>query len=388
MDFRPSEDHAAIRGAVREMMRAFPDAYWSEHDETHTYPEEFYRAFADAGFLGTAIPEALGGSGLGIVEAGLVLMEVAASGAAMNGASAVHIGMFGINPVVKHGTDAMRSAHVPHVVSGDTRVCLSVSEPDLGTDVSNIRTRAVRDGDGYVITGRKTWLTTASESHRVLILTRTAPRAREGNPYHGLTMFFSELRHAELDIRPIRKMGRNAVTTNEVVFDGYRVPASDMVGEEGRAFKLLLDGLNPERILVAFEAIGVGRAALAKAVTYTKDRTVFGRAIGSNQAVQFPLTDAAMRLDAAELMAMKAGWLYDNGLPCGPEASMAKFLAAEAGFMAADRAMQAMGGYGYASEFHVERYFREARLLRITPISENMILSYLGEQVLGMPKTY
>jgi acyl-CoA dehydrogenase len=388
MDFGLLPEHDDIRHSVRELMRAFPDSYWAEKDSALEYPSEFYRAFADAGYLGTAIPLEYGGSGLGILEAGLVLGEVAASGAALNGASAVHISIFGINPVIKHGTEEMRRHALPAIVRGDLKVCLSVSEPDLGTDISNIKTTARPVDGGYAINGRKTWLTTAAESHKVLILTRTSPRDESRNPYDGLTMFFSDLPHKFLDIRPIDKMGRNAVTTYEVVFDNMIVPAEDMVGAEGKGFKLLLDGLNPERILAAFEGIGIGRAALAKAVTYAQERRVYSRAIGQNQGVQFPLADVAMRLDAAELMTMKAAWLYDNGKPCGEEASMAKFLAAEAGFQATDRALQTLGGFGYASEFHVERYFREARLLRVTPISENMILAYLSEHKLGLPKSY
>ena len=388
MDFGLLPEHDDIRHSVRELMRAFPDSYWAEKDSAHEYPSEFFRAFADAGYLGTAIPLEYGGSGLGILEAGLVLGEVAASGAALNGASAVHISIFGINPVIKHGTEEMRRHALPAIVRGDLKVCLSVSEPDLGTDISNIKTTARPVDGGYAINGRKTWLTTAAESHKVLILTRTSPRDESRNPYDGLTMFFSDLPHKFLDIRPIDKMGRNAVTTYEVVFDNMIVPAEGMVGAEGKGFKLLLDGLNPERILAAFEGIGIGRAALAKAVTYAQERRVYSRAIGQNQGVQFPLADVAMRLDAAELMTMKAAWLYDNGKPCGEEASMAKFLAAEAGFQATDRALQTLGGFGYASEFHVERYFREARLLRVTPISENMILAYLSEHKLGLPKSY
>lgn len=388
MDFTANSDHEAIRTSVRELMKAFPDSYWADKDEAHAFPHEFYDAFAAAGFLGTVIPEEYGGSGLGIVEAGIVLSEVAASGAAMNGASAVHISIFGINPVIKHGSEAMKRAALPRLVSGDMHVCFSVSEPDLGTDISRIRTVARREGDEYVINGRKTWLTKAAESEKVLILTRTKPIEESRNGYEGLTLFFTDLQKHAVDIRPIKKMGRNAVTSNEVAIDNMRVPATDRVGEEGQGFKLLLDGLNPERILVAFEAVGVGRAALRCAVNYARERVVFGRPIGQNQAVQFPLADIAMRLDAAELMTMKAAWLYDNGLPCGPEAAMAKFLAGEAAFQAADRAMQTHGGFGYASEYNVERYFREARMLRFTPISENMILAYLSEHVLKLPKSY
>jgi acyl-CoA dehydrogenase len=388
MDFRPSDDHEQIRRAVRAVMADFPDDYWMRKDEAHEYPWEFHEAFSAAGFLGTAIPVEYGGSGLGITECAIVLSEVAASGAAMNGASAVHISMFGINPVVVHGSDEMRRRDLPQVASGAMHVCFSVSEPHLGTDITQVRTTAVRDGDGFVINGRKVWMTKAGESQKVLLLTRTTPLEACRKPTDGMTLFFTDIDRTRMEMRPIRKMGRNAVTSWEVFIDDLRVPASDMVGPEGRGFHCLLDGLNPERILAAAGAIGVGRAALRRAVDYARERVVYGRPIGQNQGIQFPLADSLCRLDAAELVTMQAAWLYDNGLPCGPQASMAKYLAGEASFEAADRALQTHGGMGYACEYHVERYFREARLLRVSPIGENMILSYLSEHVLGLPKSY
>lgn len=388
MNFHPQAEHEAIRTAIRALMQDFPDEYWSAKDQAHEFPWDFYEAMAKGGWLGTAIPQEYGGSGLGVAEAGIVLSEVAASGATMNGASAIHISMFGINPVIKHGHDAMRREWVPRVVSGEVHVCFGVSEPDLGTDIARVRTRAVRQGDHYVVDGRKTWLTKASESQKILLLARTTPIEECRRPIDGLSLFFTDLQKDKVTIRPILKMGRHAVQSNEVAIDGMRVPVEDRLGEEGRGFHYLLDGINPERILVAMEAVGVGRAALRRAVQYAKDRTVYERPIGQNQGVQFPLADAMCRLDAAELVSQRAAWLYDQGQPCGPEASMAKYLAGEAAFVAADRAMQTHGGFGYAAEMHVERYFREARLLRITPISENMILSYLSEHVLGLPKSY
>ncbi len=388
MDFHPNAEHDAIRTAVRAVMQDFPDDYWSEKDQAHAFPWEFYAAMAQGGWLGTAIPTEYGGSGLGVTEAGIVLGEVAACGGTMNAASAIHISMFGINPVIKHGHEAMRREWVPRVVSGEVHVCFGVSEPDLGTDIARVRTRAVRQGDHYVVDGRKTWLTKASESQKVLLLARTTPIEECRRPIDGLSLFFTDLQKDKVTIRPILKMGRHAVASNEVAIDGMRVPVEDRLGEEGRGFHYLLDGINPERILVAMEAVGVGRAALRRAVQYAKDRVVYERPIGKNQGVQFPLADALCRLEAAELVSLRAAWLYDQGMPCGPEASMAKYLAGEAAFQAADRAMQTHGGFGYAAEMHVERYFREARLLRITPISENMILSYLAEHVLGLPKSY
>jgi acyl-CoA dehydrogenase len=388
MEFSVNRDHEAIKGSVQSLMQSFPDKYWLEKDERHEYPVEFYDAFAAAGFVGVAIPEEYGGSGLGIAEAGLVLREVCASGAGLNGASAVHLSIFGINPVVKHGSPEMRQNYLPRVVSGELNVCFGVTEPDAGTDTTKITTRATRRGDKYIVNGRKTWLTKAGQCQKVLLLTRTTPLEECKRRTDGMTLFLANLDPASVTINPIRKMGRNAVASNDVFFDDLEVPVEDRVGEEGRGFQYLLDGLNPERILVSFEAIGVGEAALQRAVKYAGERKVFGRAIGQNQGIQFPLADSYARLLAAELVAQKAAWLYDNGHPCGNEAGIAKFLAGEAGFQAADRAVQTHGGFGYAAEFHVERLFREARLMRIAPISENLILAQIAERVFSLPRSY
>ena len=388
MNFEPNPDHEAIRQGVRSLMARFPDAYWLGKDERHEYPNEFYDAFAASGFLGIAIPESYGGSGLGVTEAAWVLHEVCASGAGLNGASSVHISMFGVNPVIKHGSEAMRQKYIPRVVSGELNVCFGVTEPDAGTDTTRITTRAVRKGDHYVINGRKTWMTKAAESQKVLLLTRTTPLAECKRRTDGMTLFFADLDPAHVTIKPIRKLGRHAVASNDVFIDDLVVPVEDRVGEEGQGFKYLLDGLNPERVLVAFEAIGIGRAALSRASKYACDRQVFGRPIGQNQGIQLPLADSFARLAGAELAAQKAAWLYDNGHPCGTEANIAKFLAGEAGYQAADRAVQTLGGFGYAAEFHVERLFRESRLMRIAPISENLILAQIAEHVLGLPRSY
>jgi acyl-CoA dehydrogenase len=388
VDFCANSDHEAISDAVRALMRAFPDSYWLKKDQKHEYPVEFYNAFAEAGMLGIAIPEEYGGSGLGIAEAGLVLHDVCQTGAGLNGASAVHLSMFGINPVVKHGSDAMRKKYIPKVVSGELNVCFGVTEPDAGTDTTRITTRAVRTGDSYLINGRKTWLTKAGQCQKVLLLTRTTPLEECAKRTDGMTLFLADLDPAAVTISPIPKLGRHAVASNDVFFDNLEVSVDDRVGEEGSGFKYLLDGLNPERILVSFEAIGVGRAALNRAVAYAGDRKVFGRPIGQNQGIQLPLADSYARLAAAELMTQKAAWLHDNNLPCGTEANTAKFLAGEAGFQAADRAVQTHGGFGYAAEFVVERMFRESRLMRIAPISENLILAQIAEHVLGLPRSY
>jgi len=388
MDFNYSVDQENIRRAIQSLTKDFPDQYWMECDLAHEFPWAFYKAIAKAGYIGLVIPEAYGGSGLGITEAGIVLSEIAASGAAINGASAIHLSIFGINPVVKHGSEEMKRKYLPQLISGELHVCFGVTEPDAGTDTTRITTMAVRKGDRYIINGKKVWLTKAGDSQKVLLLTRTTPLSECKKRTDGMTLFFADLDPSAVTIRPISKMGRNAVASNEVFFDNLSVPASDVVGEEGRGFYHLLDGLNPERILVAYEGVGVGRAALRRATQYANERSVFGRKIGQNQGIQFPLADSLARLHAAELVAQHAAWLYDSGQPCGPEANMAKYLAGEAAFQAADRAVQVHGGYGYASEFHVERYFREARLLRIAPISENLILAGLAEHVLGLPRSY
>lgn len=388
MDFGLSEDQESIRTAVRELAAGFDDEYWSERDARHEFPWDFYRAFAEAGWLGIAIPEEYGGGGLGIVEAGLLLQEVAASGAAMNGCSPMHLSIFGINVVVKHGSEELRRKVLPGIVSGDLHVCFAVTEPDAGTDTTRVRTRARRDGDSYVIDGRKVWITKAGDSQQMVLVTRTTPRDEVDRPTDGLTLFLVDIDPDHVDIRPISKMGRNAVASNEVVIDGLRVPLSARVGEEGSGFRYLLDGLNPERILLAHESVGIGRAALRRAVDYAGAREVFGRPIGQNQGIQFPLAQAAAQLEAGELLARKAAWMYDSGIACGPEANMAKLLCADAGFLAADRAVQTHGGMGYAREYHVERYFREARLMQIAPISQEMVLSYLAQHLLGLPRSY
>jgi acyl-CoA dehydrogenase len=388
MDFSLTPEQQEIQGAVRELAAKFDDEYWAARDARHEFPWDFYKAFADAGWLGIAIPEQYGGGGLGIAEAALLLQEVASSGAAMNGCSAMHLSIFGINIIVKHGSQELRDELLPAVVAGDLHVCFAVTEPDAGTDTTRISTTARRDGDSYVINGRKVWITKAGDSQKMVLLARTTPRDEAVRPTQGLTLFLVDVDRHHMDIRPIAKMGRNAVASNEVFIDDLRVPVSARIGDEGSGFRYLLDGLNPERILIAHEAVGIGRAALAKAIGYAKERQVFGRPIGQNQGIQFPLARSAAELDAAELLCRKAAWLYDQGLACSREANMAKFLAAEAGFAAADRAMQTHGGMGYAVEYHVERYFREARLMKIAPISQEMALSQIAHNELGLPKSY
>jgi len=388
MDFEITQEQQLIRDAVAKVCAGFPDEYWASCDREHRFPWDFYNAMAEAGWIGVAIPEAYGGSGRGITEASLVLETVAASGAAMNGASGLHLSIFGMHPVVKHGSEEMKQKYLPRVANGDLHVAFGVTEPNAGTDTSSISTFARRDGDHYLVRGRKVWTTKALDSERVLLLVRTTPRDQVARRTDGLTLLLAELQRPEVSISAIDKAGRNAVASCEVVYEDLPVAVTDRVGEEGKGFRYLLDGLNAERILVASEALGIGRAAMRRAVSYANERVVFDRPIGQNQGVAFPLGEAQMRLDAAELMIRKASWLLDQGLPCGAEANMAKWLAADAGYQAADQAMQTHGGFGYAKEYHVERYWREARLMRIAPISQEMILNYVTEHVLGLPRSY
>jgi acyl-CoA dehydrogenase len=382
------EDLALVREAVAGLCRQFDDTYWAACEAEHRFPWDFYRAMADGGWIGIAIPERFGGGGQGIRHAAAVLEEVAASGACMNGASAVHLSIFGMHPVVMHGDEAMKQRFLPSVADGSLHIAFGVTEPDAGTDTTRITTRAVRDGDHYVVNGRKVWTTKALEADRILLLTRTTPREQCARPTDGMTLFLVDRHAPGVDAVAISKMGRNAVASCETTYDDVRVPVEDRVGEEGRGFQYLLGGLNAERILIAAEAVGIGRAALRVAVAYAKERVVFDRPIGKNQGIAFPLAEAHARLRAAGLMIREAAELIDAGRPCGEEANLAKYLAAEAGFFAADRAVQTLGGFGYAREYHVERYFREARLPRIAPISQELVLAYIAEHVLRLPRSH
>jgi len=383
-----TDDHADLRDGVRRACSTFTDAYWRERDEAHEFPWEFYETMAEGGWIGIAIPEEYGGAGRGITEASIVLEEVAATGAAMNGCSAIHLSIFGMNPVVKFGSPEMRAKYLPRVAAGDLHVAFGVTEPDAGTDTTSITTRATRQGDHYVVRGAKVWMTKASYSDKTLLLVRTTPLAEVRTRTEGLTLLLADLQDPRVHIRPIPKVGRNAVVSCEVTFDDLEVPVEDRVGEEGKGFTYLLHGLNAERILVASEAIGIGRVAIRKAVEYASSRVVYGHPIGRNQGVAFPLAESYARVHAAELVVREASWRYDNGLHCGEQANMAKFLAADAAYQAADQAMQTFGGFGYSTEYDVSRYWREARLMRIAPIPQEMILNYLAEHVLGLPRSY
>jgi acyl-CoA dehydrogenase len=388
MSFELTEDQQLIRSTVAELCRKFDDQYWMEKDQAHEFPTEFYNAIAGGGWLGITIPEEYGGHGLGITEATLLAEEVSRSGGGMNAATSIHMSIFGMHPVVMYGSEELKQRTLPRIVTGDLHVCFGVTEPGAGLDTSRITTFAKRDGDHYVVNGRKVWISKALESEKILLLTRTQRYDEVTKKTDGMTLFLTDLDRAYVDIRPIAKMGRNAVSSNELFIDGLRIPVADRVGEEGQGFRYLLDGLNPERMLIAAEALGLGRVALDRAVKYAKERVVFGRPIGMNQGLQFPLADSLAHLDAAELVLRKATWLYDNGQSCGREANTAKYLCADAGFTAADRALQTHGGMGYAEEYNVARYFREARVMRIAPISQEMILNYLGSHTLGLPRSY
>ena len=386
--FWPTEEQQAIREAVGRVCERFDDEYWRRTDETGKFPEEFAQAMADGGWLGVAMPEEFGGAGLGLTEAAHVMQVVAQSGAGFSGASAIHLNIFGLMPVLKFGTQEQKQRHLPRIVAGEDKACFAVTEPNSGLDTANLETRAEKVGNGYRITGRKIWTTMAQRANKILIIARTTPKEQTAKPMQGLSLFYTDFDRAAIDAKPIPKMGRKAVECNMLFIEDLKVPADDLIGEEGKGFQYLLAGLNPERVLFAVEAVGLGRAALKKAATYAGERIVFGRPIGQNQGVQHPLARSWAELEAANLMAFKAAALYDQGRDCGAEANASKYLGAEAGFRACENAVLAHGGMGYAREYDVERYMREAMIARIAPVSREMILNFIAERVLGLPKSY
>ena len=381
-------EREAIRDAVRAICDRFDDTYWGEKDRTHDFPHEFAQAVAEGGWLGIAMPVAYGGAGLGVTEAAIMMQEIGRSAGAFAACSTVHINIFGLHSIVKHGTEAQKSAWLPAIIDGSSRACFGVTEPDAGLDTSRVKTRAVRKGDHYVVNGQKIWTSTAQQADKVVLLTRTTPMEDCAKPTDGLTLFYADLDRSHVEIRDIPKMGRHAVNSNQVFYDDLIVPVENRIGEEGRGFRYILDSLNPERILNAAEAVGMGRRALEKAVDYANERVVFGRKIGQNQSIQHPLAECWSELYAAELMTLHAAELYDAGLPCGPQANAAKYLAADAGFKTCDRAIRTHGGMGYAAEYDVERYFREMVAVQLAPVSREMILCHIAERVLGLPKSY
>lgn len=376
-----------LRRSVVEGMKRFPLDYWMDHDRQHLFPFEFFDFCAAQGWIGLAIPPLYGGSGLGITEAAIMFEAIAGSGAGLGATSAIHINVFGTNVVVQHGDDEMKQTWLPKIAKGEIKVAFGITEPNSGLDTTSIQTRAVRKGDDWVVNGRKVWISTAKHADRILLLTRTSDR-NPASRTKGMTLFFTDLDRSHIDVREIAKAGRGAIDSNELFIDDLLVPDSDRVGEVGDGFRLLLDGLNPERLLVAAEAIGMGRAAIRIASDYAKDRKVFGRPIGSNQGIQFPLAFLHAELEGAWQLVMQGADLYDRGLPCGPQANSAKLLGGFHGYAATDRAMQTLGGYGYASEYHVERLWRESKICRLAPVSEELICAYLAEHVLGLPRSY
>ena len=388
MDFSLSAEQQAIRAAIEKICARFPDAYWLEKDRVGGFPHDFHRAFADDGWLGIAIPQAYGGSGLGVTEAAVMMQAVAESGAGLSGASTLHMNIFGLNPVVMFGSDAQKKRMLPPLIAGDDKACFAVTEPDAGLDTLNLKTKAVREGEHYVISGQKIWISTAQVATKMLILARTTPLEQVKRRTEGLSLFYTEFDRRYIDAREIDKMGRSAVDSNELFIDNLPVPMADRIGEEGKGFEYILHGMNPERILIGSEAVGLGRAALRKASQYAKERIVFDRPIGQNQAIQHPLAKCWMELEAANLMAFKAASLYDRGEPCAVEANAAKYLAGEAAFKACETALMTHGGMGYAKEFHVERYLREVLIARVAPITPQMILCFIAERALGLPKSY
>jgi len=388
MDFEFSDDQRAIQDAISRVCTRFGADYWLQKDRDGGFPHEFHAAIAADGWLGIAMPEAYGGSGLGITEAALMMETIAASGAGFSGASAVHMNIFGLHPVVVYATDKQKSRWLPPLIAGADKACFGVTEPGAGLNTTHLTTKAVRDGDHYVVTGQKVWISTAQVANKILLLARTTPLEQTKNPIDGLTLFYTDIDRSKVEAREIDKMGRKAVDSNQVFIDGLRVPVGDRIGDEGKGFRYILDGLNPERILVAAEAAGLGRAALNRAAQYAGERIVFDRPIGQNQAIQHPLAQRWIELEAARLLTYRAASLYDAGKPCGAEANAAKYFAGEAGFKACETAVLTHGGMGYAKEYHVERYFREAMIARIAPVSPQLILCYIAERVLGLPKSY
>ncbi|MFZ3008573.1 MAG: acyl-CoA dehydrogenase family protein [Phenylobacterium sp.] len=383
-----SDEQQAIRDSVARVCADFDADYWRRTDDTGDFPEAFVAAMAAGGWLGTAMPVELGGAGLGLTEAAIMMQAVAESGAGFSGASAMHLNIFGPMPIAKFGSAALKASAIPRLISGEDKICIGITEPDSGLDTTSLTTRAVRTKDGYVISGRKVWTTMAQRANKMLIIARTTPKDQVKKATEGLSLFYTDFDRSKISATVIPKMGRKAVESNSVFIDGLEVPAGDLIGEEGRGFYYLLEGLNPERVLFGAEAVGLGRAALAKATTYAKERIVFGRPIGQNQGVAHPLARSWAELEAANLMAFKAAALYDAGRDCGAEANAAKYLGGEAGFNACEAAVLAHGGMGYAKEYDVERYFREVMIARIAPISREMVLNYIAERVLGLPKSY
>ncbi len=389
MDFGLSENQDAIRDGVAKVCRRFGDDYWLERDRNGGFPEDFYRAMAEGGWLGIAMPEKYGGAGLGITEAALLTHTVAGAGGAMAAASTIHINIFGPQSIVEFAREDQKGAWLPDLIQGRVKCCFGITEPNSGLETGAIETRAERrPGGGYLINGRKIWISTAQQANKIMLLARTTPREQCKRSTDGLTLFYTDLDEAYIEVQEIEKMGRKAVDSNTVFIDNLPVPEAHRIGEEGEGFGYILHSFNPERVLIAMEGIGIGQDALRRAAIYAGERVVFGRPIGQNQAIQHPLAECWIELEAAYTMAMKAAWLYDSGLPSGAAANAAKYLGGEAGFKACTQAVMTLGGMGYAKEYHVERLLREVMIPRLAPVSPQLILCYIAERVLGLPKSY
>lgn len=388
MDFHDTAQEESVRAGVAQICSAYGDDYWLERDRKGGFPDDFYQDFAKGGWLGICIPEAYGGSGLGVAEAAVMMRTIAESGAGMSGASAVHINVFGLNPVVVFGTEEQKRRMLPPMVRGEDKTCFGVTEPNTGLNTTQLKLRAERRGDRYLVNGQKVWISTAQVANKILLLARTTPLEEVKKPTQGLSLFYTDMDRARIQIREIEKMGRKTVDSNELFFEDFEIPIEDRIGVEGSGFEYILHGMNPERVLIGAEAVGLGSLALRKAAAYARERVVFNRPIGQNQAIQHPLAANWMELEAAWLMIRKAAWEYDNGLPCGASANAAKYLAGEAGFSACQQAVMTHGGFGYAREYHVERYLREVMVPRIAPVSPQLVLCFIAERVLGLPKSY
>lgn len=387
MNFDLTEDQEQIREAIERLCQPFDADYWLRKDREGGFPDDFHRALAQAGWLGIAMPQAYGGAGLGITEAALMMQTISATGAGLSGASAVHMNIFGLHPVVVFGSDEQKRRWLPPLIQGQDKACFGVTEPNTGLNTLKLTTRAVREGEHYVVSGQKVWISTAQVANKILLLARTTP-VEQARGTEGLSLFYTDIDRARVEVREIDKMGRKCVDSNQVFIDGLRIPVDDRIGEEGKGFQYILHGMNPERILIAAEAVGLGKAALGRGAQYAQERIVFDRPIGKNQGIQHPLARSWMELEAANLMVFKAAALYDAGRACGAEANAAKYLAAEACFGACENAILTHGGMGYAKEYHVERYMREAWIPRLAPVSPQLILCFIAEKALGLPKSY